>query len=90
MLVLAPTGADAALSKTILADAGLACQVCGDLAELMQEWGVGVGAMLLTDDVLSAQDPRELVKWVEQQPVWSDLPIILLSASGADSDAGCQ
>jgi len=86
VLVLAPTRADAALSKTILTDALLGCHVCGDLSELLQEWSVGAGAMLLTDDVLSAQDPQHFVRLIEEQPVWSDLPIILLSGSGADSD----
>lgn len=86
MLVLAPTRADAALSKTILTDALLSCHVCGDLSELLEEWSVGAGAMLMTDEALSAQDTRRFVRLIEEQPVWSDLPIILLSASGADSD----
>ncbi len=41
--------------------------------------------MLLTDEVLAAGDPEQFAAIFRDQPAWSDLPIVILSASGADS-----
>jgi signal transduction histidine kinase/CheY-like chemotaxis protein len=85
VLVLAPTSADAALSRSILTEAGLACHVCADLSGLVRELDQGVGAILLTEEVLAANDAQYLIKALHGQPPWSDIPILLLSISGADS-----
>jgi signal transduction histidine kinase/DNA-binding response OmpR family regulator len=87
VLILAPTSADAALSRSILAEARLRCEVRCDLGALTEELHAGAGALLLTDEVPAAADARLLVSALDAQPSWSDLPIILLSESGADSSA---
>jgi PAS domain S-box-containing protein len=85
VLVLAPTRADAILSRTILTDAGLTCDLCNGLHDLLREWNAGAGALLLTDEVLAGEDPEQFAAILQDQPAWSDLPIVLLSAAGADS-----
>ncbi|HYQ90648.1 MAG TPA: hypothetical protein VES89_00885, partial [Candidatus Competibacteraceae bacterium] len=85
VLVLAPTAADAALTRSILAEAGLACHLCADLGGLSQALGEEAGAVLLTDAVLTASDIHSLVEALRCQPPWSDIPILLLSGTGADS-----
>lgn len=85
VLVLAPTPADATLSRTILVEAGFLCEVCVDLASLCRDLEQGAGAIVLTEEVLAASDSNCLVEAIEKQPDWSDLPILLLADSGADS-----
>jgi signal transduction histidine kinase len=85
VLVLAPTGADAALSRRLLTEAGFACHVCTDLAGLSRDLEAGAGAVLLTEAVLDADDSRCLVEALQRQPAWSDVPILLLADAGADS-----
>ena len=85
VLVLAPTPADAALTRTIIADAGLACHVADDSSSLAHAVTQGVGAILLTEEVITRGDNRELAQVLSSQPSWSEIPIILLVGVGADS-----
>lgn len=87
VLVLAPTSADADLSRSILKEAGLICEVCADPGALSRELRAGAGAALLTDEVHRSRGAADLIETVQSQPAWSDVPILLLSASGADSSA---
>ena len=84
VLVLAPTAADAALTQSILAEARLSSHVCADIEELARELSRSVGAILLTEEALQS-DALCLVEALQREPPWSDPPILLLAASGADS-----
>jgi DNA-binding NtrC family response regulator len=85
VLVLAPTAGDATLSQSLLTDAGLACHVSTTLCGLCRDFAEGAGALLLTEEVLAASDSNCLVEAIQQQPAWSDVPILLLCDAGADS-----
>jgi signal transduction histidine kinase/ActR/RegA family two-component response regulator len=85
VLVLAPTPADAALSRTIITDSGLACHVEADADSLAHSVSEGAGAILLTEDVVSRRNHRELARVLSSQPPWSEIPIILLVGVGTDS-----
>ena len=85
VLVLAPTPADAALSRTIILDAGLACHVEADSDSLARSVSAGVGAILLTEEVVTRWDNRELARVLSSQPSWSEIPIILLIGIGTDA-----
>jgi signal transduction histidine kinase len=85
VLVLAPTAGAAALSRTILADADLECQVCTDLASLCRGLAAGAGAILLTEDALAPDALPSLSEALGRQPAWSDVPVLLPCGSGADS-----
>ncbi len=90
VLVLAPTPADAALTRTIIADAGLTCHVDTDPESLARSLGDGAGAILLTEEVVAASDANALAQVLESQPPWSEVPIILLISAGADSSVAAQ
>ncbi|HWC73370.1 MAG TPA: ATP-binding protein [Gemmatimonadales bacterium] len=87
LLLLPPTSKDATLSREILAEAGLEAYICKDLDELCREIPRGAGAVVLTDDALGRGDPAQLARALEQQPPWSDLPVILLSPLGPESSS---
>lgn len=78
ILVLAPDGRDAEVIGSVLADIGLGTQPCADLPELCRSLGDDVGALLLSEGVLTDIDP--LSAWLEAQPRWSDLPIVILTS----------
>ncbi len=86
MLLLAPTPRDAQLARSVLADAGIVSHACADLSELLQETSQGAGALLLAEESLPGEPALQaLSDLLGRQPPWSDLPILLLARTGADS-----
>ncbi len=83
VLLLAPTERDAAASREVLAGAGLACCLCRDLKDLAGELAAGASAAIVPEEVLS--NPEYLVAVLREQPVWSDVPLIVLSRAGSES-----
>jgi signal transduction histidine kinase len=47
----------------------------------------GVGALLIAEEALASADRAELLAALEQQPVWSDVPVVVLIAPGRSSAA---
>ena len=77
VLVLAPLGRDAAVVCETLGKAGLHCTVCGDMYDLCDKVAEGVGAALLTEEVLTPQGTSALSETLKVQPRWSDVPLVL-------------
>ncbi|MBA2320309.1 MAG: response regulator [Deltaproteobacteria bacterium] len=82
-LVVAPTGRDAALTCRLLAQAGLPAEPCADVTELCFEARRGAGALFVAEEVLRPTVVTELVALLEEQPSWSDLPILVFTGDGA-------
>lgn len=82
VLVVAPTARDARLSRALLTRAGLGCAICQDLATFGDELARGVGVVVLTEQALTPERRQLLIGPLAAQPIWSDLPIILLSGQG--------
>jgi signal transduction histidine kinase len=85
ILVCAPTGQDAVLAQRVFASEGIDSVVCPDAAQVVEELPKGVGALLLVEEAVRGHAMTLLVDYVASQPTWSDLPIVLLTRSGADS-----
>jgi signal transduction histidine kinase/DNA-binding response OmpR family regulator len=66
----------------LIREAGYHAQACADLPELLSEIEGGAGLALIADEAIKAADMRGLVKWLNEQPPWSDFPIILLTHRG--------
>ena len=84
ILLLPPTSRDAEAIRTLLASDGIACLVCATMAVLCAEASRGAGAVLVSEEALTAK-PDGLIACVRDQKVWSDLPIMVLSRSGVES-----
>src|SRR3569833_3244603 len=86
VIVLPPTGADgAAIGKLFIAH--LIAFVVGSTAMHMCEaLRAGAGALIVSEEALLL-DAAEVIACITAQPVWSDLPIIVLSRSGKGSSA---
>jgi signal transduction histidine kinase len=90
VLVVAPTPGDAALTRSVLREAGLACHVCSDINEASVAIAEGVGVLVLTDEVVAGADMSPLLRALRSQPAWSEIPIVMLWGAGADSFAASQ
>ena len=84
VLILAPMGKDAALMCRELQSAAIECHVCRDRDELAAELVRGVGGLLLSEEALGSLW-NDLAAWLDGQPAWSDLPILLLTRAGSSS-----
>jgi PAS domain S-box-containing protein len=90
ILVLAPTAADAALTDSLLCKAGFAYKICESLVDLAAELTPGVAVIVITEESIAGRDVGSLLEALEQQPQWSDVPIVFLTRSGADSPAAMR
>jgi PAS domain S-box-containing protein len=81
-VILAPTGRDAAVAAALIKEASLCADVCGDIAELIQEIERGAGLAVIADEAIKTADMRGLMRWLTDQPSWSDFPIVLLTRQG--------
>jgi signal transduction histidine kinase len=82
VVVVAPIGRDSGIAASILTEAKLSPLVCDDVAEVVGALGQGVGVALIAEEALENADYPQLARWIEQQPPWSDLPIVLIARRG--------
>jgi two-component system, sensor histidine kinase len=85
LLVLTPTGRDARLAESVLERAGVACFSCTTLEQVCRELGRGAAAILMAEEAVIQGRPGCLEAWLARQFPWSDLPVLVLARSGADS-----
>ena len=81
VLAVAPIGRDAELMCSQLRSAGLHCEVCTDIGDLCRRIGDGVGAIVATEEALPPDRLPELARIVGDQPPWSEIPLIILTAA---------
>jgi PAS domain S-box-containing protein len=86
VLILAPVGRDAALTRSLLDRAGVQSLGCSNLDDLQRNLIEGAGAAVITEEALIGPDTSWLVEWVAQQPSWSDFPFIVLLEPGASAE----
>lgn len=80
LAILAPSGRDAEVLKSILAAAdinSIPFQAIGGVFAAISRGEVG--ALILAEEALHPQVTSSLENWLIDQPPWSDLPIILMT-----------
>ncbi len=85
VLIYAPTGQDAMLASKMLTLAKVENLIATNALHLSEELLRGVGAVLTVEEALSSGGRKVLDEFVQRQPNWSDLPIVLLTNRGPDS-----
>jgi signal transduction histidine kinase/CheY-like chemotaxis protein len=85
ILIYAPSGQDAVLACKMLTLAEVDCLVTPTAAALAEELRRGVGAVLTVEEALSNGGLKAIGEFVQSQPAWSDVPIVLLTNRGPDS-----
>jgi PAS domain S-box-containing protein len=81
-LVLAPSGRDAPLAASLLKESAVHTDICADLLSLTTELKRGAGVAIIADEAVHTADLLPLVRFLESQPSWSDIPIVLLTHRG--------
>lgn len=82
--VVAPLGRDAQLIVGRLRDGGVPAQPVESLEALtdgLEAGHLGVG-LVTSESVAEGLGLRRLAAWIQTQPVWSDVPVIVLAAPG--------
>ncbi len=78
ILILAPLGRDAALARDALHGAGLTAHICRELPAITRELTDGAGGLLISEEAIPPGRLPILVHALENEPSWSDLPIVVL------------
>lgn len=81
-LILAPTGKDNQLIAGLLERRSMPCHLVRSPEELCTEIGLGAGAAIISEEALSAYAISRIRQVIEEQPTWSDFPLILLTVGG--------
>ncbi|MEB0045152.1 MULTISPECIES: response regulator [unclassified Pseudomonas] len=81
-IILAPLGRDSQIALMMLKEAGYDGVITRDLCALCSELERGAGVLLISSEALLGADIEPLFGLIEQQPTWSDLPIILMTYHG--------
>ena len=85
IVICTPTGQDAVLTSRVFQSVSIGSIICNSPQELLEQLARGAGALVLAEEVISGSAIRSLAEYVASQPTWSDIPILLLTRSGADS-----
>ena len=87
-IILAPLGRDGSLALMMLKEAGYTGMVAGNLTELCEALGQGVGMLVIAAEALRGVDLEPLLHYLHEQPAWSDLPIVLMTHHGGREQNG--
>src|SRR3954471_11489621 len=82
IIIIAPVGSDATAMAELLAQHGFKSEICDGPNAACRQLITGSGALLLTEEALDLPEMPELLSHLNQQPAWSELPIIILAGRG--------
>ncbi len=86
VVICAPTGQDALLAVRVFEAAAISSAVALHAEELIQQLHHGAGCVLLVEEALTGTAMTIVSEYMAAQPTWSDIPVLLLTRSGADSE----
>ncbi|CAM3243184.1 ATP-binding protein [Asticcacaulis taihuensis] len=87
VLILPPTARDGAITADLLGREGVSALICRDIIQLCAEMQAGAAALILAQEYVLADRGKRLQDTLEKQEDWSDIPIILLTPPGQDSQS---
>ncbi len=85
VLLLLPTARDHAVTRGILAASGISCLGCASIEEVCTVAACGAGAAIVTEEAIMTGGFLPLSCYLKEQPAWSDLPVVVLTAAGEES-----
>ncbi|MGF6272956.1 signal transduction histidine kinase [Massilia sp. UYP11] len=89
VVVFAPLAGDAAALRAIVEHEGVAATVSAGVPEFYAALGDGALAIVITEEGLARCALHDLADRLRRQPVWSDLPLLVLAdADSRDVDDG--
>ena len=88
VLVYAPIGRDGRLTCEVLARAGIAATAATDDLRFCEALSAGVGAALIAEEALQPALVSRLSRVLEEQPPWSEVPLVVFARAAAVDLAG--
>ena len=85
--ILAPTGADGAVAKRVLEGVGIPAAVYKSMEDLSASIDTTAGVLMIAEEALDTSARDLLYKALDNQPSWSDIPIVVLTGEGELSRA---
>jgi two-component sensor histidine kinase len=85
VLVLAPLGRDAQIAASLLAANKIDTHICRSLEEVVSLLDKAQ-CLVVAEEALISSDRSQFAAWLENQPAWSDFPIVLLVMRGTEFD----
>lgn len=85
VILLTPVGRDAQIASSILATSLISSRICSTLEEalpLLDE----AECLVVAEEALVSSDRSRFAAWLQNQPAWSDFPIVLLVRRGMEFD----
>ena len=82
ILILAPVGQDAAAMTTLFQAHGCVAIVCATAREVCDHLAAGSAVLLMTEEALELPQIPDVLRQLEAQPPWSELPLIMLTRGG--------
>jgi signal transduction histidine kinase/CheY-like chemotaxis protein len=79
VLIFAPVGRDAALTRELLARASIVAEVCPSVASVRERIKSGAAALILTEEAFEHTDFEWIVEALRSQPPWSDIAVLLFA-----------
>ncbi len=86
VMLLAPSGRDAPLLQETLERSGFACLTATSVKGLIEIAGPhhAAGLLLIADEALDSENAEVLMRYLENEPPWSDLPVLLLGGNWSE------
>jgi PAS domain S-box-containing protein len=84
VLVLAPTAGDGAVAASMIESLGADARVCSSMSDLCGRLENGAAALVIASEALDTETGPLLAEYLERQPAWSDVPVILLTLATLD------
>ena len=85
VLALLPSATDRERTVAFLAEVGIPCVACADIAAVSDSLSGGAGALLLTEEALLRDTFGQLRDALAAQPPWSAVPLIVLARETTDA-----
>jgi signal transduction histidine kinase len=85
VLLFTPIGRDSALISETLSKSAIQAQICRSISQTVSEMNAGCAAFLVAEEALNTESVNSLGRVLENQPAWSDLPVIVLTIAGEQS-----
>lgn len=85
VLVLAPTGRDAEGACLLLRKVDIDCHICLTFQTLLELLDENTGIVLIVEEVFRDETIHQLLEYLKAQPIWSDLPVIVLTRASSSN-----
>jgi signal transduction histidine kinase/CheY-like chemotaxis protein len=90
VLFMALTSKDAVTTDAVLSRGPIEVETCPSVERLLDEMRAGCAVVLIPEEIISPPVTVELAGILAEQEAWSDLPILILTRQGADSEGLTQ